>query len=1212
MEQIGKYKILGHIGHGAMGSVEKAEAPDGTIVAIKTLYPQFVYEDEYVRRFKREAELAKKLSHPNVVKIIDVGEDNEGRRQYIVMEYIYGKTLAECMYDKGMEFVAIKRSSRLNEKDEVGSEEIKTQKVTPSITTFTSEETIKIIRQLAGVLQAAADIGLMHRDVKPQNILLDKKGNAKLLDFGLAKDTEALVSMLSMTGQSIGTPPYMSPEQHEGHKEIDLRSDLYSLGCTVYHMLTGKPPFDGPTNSAYALQHQEEIPVSVRKLNPDCPLNLSQVIDRLLAKNPDLRYQDAAELIEDLNRVERGETPVSIYKPKKKKKHNPLITWTYVAVSVLIMAGAFVGYNLYRSSNAQAIIKTAMTDARQMAFKREFEEAKDKLDVVIAEYALDNPELIKDMVKLRDKIIEQHSKWVTGEVSRAELERKRQEKKAETERARKLHGHIRDAARLCQNENTCKQATTLIDQAYRLCYNDAERAKVAAAETKVKEALNKVRPWAAVADFSMDKSVEVKLSGSAIATKMLQALGGKYRLVTRSQVNKALKELRFQAGDLMDKTNAKNFGKMIGAEFLITGRVVQIGKEVSIGCEIIDIETCAIKQTAEVSAFSVDEFNHMIRDAAEILCMSNVEKKVYIDEKYNYPKHLEQGKKNFAASDYEEAVRVFKRAKRAKRTNEIDVLLKSAEAKVEEQRILNERKAKYEMAMSQGNKLLREQRWLEAEKLFQEALKVIGYEFDRKANEGIKTAQGGADAFRIKEFKKQFDDLIKSAKVSLAKQDWKGAEKIFNQALAVKGYEFAEEALRGICNAKGGAEQMCLRNAATAEYRAVMAYAQEALKKATLFGYKDDGFKWQCSAGVNKLVKLEGSIHYSYLSKANQRKIGSLKNHLNNLYKDYQIKFTTYRATQEGEKVYSEASKLYRDGRLLDKKKPEAYSKCSKAVKLVVSLIKSSHYRYITRSAKSRLMALKKQTEKYLKTLEPPRGSKWTMLSLGMKFVYVAPGSFQMGSNNGNSSKKAVHKVTISNGYWIGKYEVTQDEYKKINGKSLSRFSGSRNPVERVSWNDAVAFCKKLTEHEHKAGRLPAGYEYRLPTEAEWEYAARGGNKSRGYKYSGSNNLAEVGWYTGNSGSKIHEVGTKKGNELGIYDMSGNVWEWCLDNWHGSYKGVAGDGSRRGDGTGLRCMPRGGSWSNSARNCRSANRYFSPGYAGSSLGFRVAIAPVQR
>jgi len=94
MEQIGKYKVLAHIGHGAMGSVEKAEAPDGTIVAIKTLYPQFAYEDEYVRRFKREAALAKKLSHPNVVKILEVGEDNDERRQYIVMEYIDGKTLA--------------------------------------------------------------------------------------------------------------------------------------------------------------------------------------------------------------------------------------------------------------------------------------------------------------------------------------------------------------------------------------------------------------------------------------------------------------------------------------------------------------------------------------------------------------------------------------------------------------------------------------------------------------------------------------------------------------------------------------------------------------------------------------------------------------------------------------------------------------------------------------------------------------------------------------------------------------------------------------------------------------------------------------------------------------------------------------------------------------------------------------------------------------
>ncbi len=228
---------------------------------------------------------------------------------------------------------------------------------------------------------------------------------------------------------------------------------------------------------------------------------------------------------------------------------------------------------------------------------------------------------------------------------------------------------------------------------------------------------------------------------------------------------------------------------------------------------------------------------------------------------------------------------------------------------------------------------------------------------------------------------------------------------------------------------------------------------------------------------------------------------------------------------------------------------------------------------------------------------------------MGMKFVYVAPGSFQMGSNDGGSAEKPVHRVTISRGYWIGKYEVTQDEYQSIMGSNPSRFKGGNNPVEMVSWNDAVKFCEKLTERERAAGRLPSGYEYRLPTEAEWEYAARGGNKSRGYKYSGSDSIDNVAWYSSNSRNKTHEVGTKSGNELGIHDMSGNVWEWCNDRY-GNYPGGS-TTDPTGASLGSSRVYRGGSWANYSGNCRSAFRTSAlSGGTNFSIGFRVAFAPV--
>lgn len=234
--------------------------------------------------------------------------------------------------------------------------------------------------------------------------------------------------------------------------------------------------------------------------------------------------------------------------------------------------------------------------------------------------------------------------------------------------------------------------------------------------------------------------------------------------------------------------------------------------------------------------------------------------------------------------------------------------------------------------------------------------------------------------------------------------------------------------------------------------------------------------------------------------------------------------------------------------------------------------------------------------------------------------VYVEGGTFQMGSNSGESDEKPVHSVTVSS-FYIGKYEVTQKQWTEVMGSNPSHFQGDNLPVEDISWYQAVEFCNKLSQKE---GLTPAytingrnvtcnwnANGYRLPTEAEWEYAARGGNKAKkrffgGYKnnYSGSNNIDEVAWYSSNSGSKTQAVGTKKANELGIYDMSGNVWEWCWD-WYGSYSSGA-KTNPRGSSSGSRRVLRGGSWLYYAKYCRSAyRRNSSPDDSNLNRGFRL-------
>ena len=207
--------------------------------------------------------------------------------------------------------------------------------------------------------------------------------------------------------------------------------------------------------------------------------------------------------------------------------------------------------------------------------------------------------------------------------------------------------------------------------------------------------------------------------------------------------------------------------------------------------------------------------------------------------------------------------------------------------------------------------------------------------------------------------------------------------------------------------------------------------------------------------------------------------------------------------------------------------------------------------------------------------------------------------------------------ITVS-AFSIGKYVVTQQLYYDVVGENPSIFIGNnKRPVENVSWFDAVEFCNMLSRREWLTEVYmtsnknitwnPSANGYRLPTEAEWEYAARGGNQSKGYAYSGSDNVDEVGWYNDNSESKTHPVGEKKANELGLYDMSGNVWEWCWD-WYADYP-VGSVTDPTGPTGGLLRVLRGGGWSNVAGNCRSAIHSFnSPGNRNYylDLGFRLA------
>jgi serine/threonine-protein kinase len=279
-EKIPGYKILGKLGAGAMAIVYKARQLSlDRIVAIKILPRRFSENADYVTRFYKEGKAAAKLNHNNIVTAYDVGE--AAGYHYFVMEYVEGKTLYE---------------------------DLSRGKI------FSESEAIEIISQVARALAHAHARGLIHRDVKPKNIMINPAGTVKLADLGLARDAADVQLAKSEAGKAFGTPYYISPEQIRGEIDIDGRCDIYSLGATFYHMVTGRVPFDASTPSEVMKKHLREPLIPPDHINTTLSAGVSEVIEVMMAKRKQDRYTSAEELLLDLDAVSRGDAPLAARK----------------------------------------------------------------------------------------------------------------------------------------------------------------------------------------------------------------------------------------------------------------------------------------------------------------------------------------------------------------------------------------------------------------------------------------------------------------------------------------------------------------------------------------------------------------------------------------------------------------------------------------------------------------------------------------------------------------------------------------------------------------------------------------------------------------------------------------------------------------------------------------------------------------------------------
>ena len=314
----GRYEIDKLVGSGGMSNVFRAH--DRLLertVALKILHEQYTRDDDYVERFRREARAVAQLTHPNIVTVIDRGEQ-EGR-QFIVFEYVEGHNLKELTANGPLEV----------------------------------HDAIVYSLQVAHALAFAHERGLVHRDVKPQNVLVNEEGQAKVTDFGIARSLD--VHGVTQTGTVLGTSDYIAPEQAQG-RQVDPRTDIYSLGVVLYELLTGEVPFRGDNFVAVAMRHVNEPAPSVLERRPDCPLRLELAVGRAMAKDPVERFESMGELSAELEaclaevdgRSDGGATMIIPPQPRprrrrapRSKRHVPVVPLLLVlAIAVAIAGGA--------------------------------------------------------------------------------------------------------------------------------------------------------------------------------------------------------------------------------------------------------------------------------------------------------------------------------------------------------------------------------------------------------------------------------------------------------------------------------------------------------------------------------------------------------------------------------------------------------------------------------------------------------------------------------------------------------------------------------------------------------------------------------------------------------------------------------------------------------------------------------------------------------
>jgi formylglycine-generating enzyme required for sulfatase activity/tRNA A-37 threonylcarbamoyl transferase component Bud32 len=1146
---MGDYEVGGILGEGGMGTVYRARQISlKRRVALKVLPPNLANDMRLRERFEMEARTASLLNSPHVVQVFAAGSYNDN--VFFVMEFVEGTDL----------------SLIINEKKDAQQQ-------------FTAEEATNYVLQAARGLAEAGKHGIVHRDIKPPNLMVTSKGLVKIADFGISK--LAGEHSLTMTGTAVGTPAYVSPEQGRGDA-VDQRSDLYSLGIVYYELLTGQKPFDGSTANALIYQHNYAEPKLPRDINPEVPEAYQAVVLKLMQKDPINRYQDASELLNDLERVRAGSAPMTALLGAfgtgadeamkrlgiKKQRLAPLIA----AGLILILGGGggfwyWLSYAEVRDNQrkeATGYRESLKNLDQPMAVRKNYYDDLDRLQKIVGEDAdvkrwrsklervtkleeslsrLDSAELpdatLRSVVKLdlekyrtevgdTDDIERWQNRIVKAE---AEIEKLR-EAIAELDKYSELTSQLYDKFQPSVAQMHLLAGDTDTDakrwgeklEAYstRVSALSAKMEKLSD-PTSIKEndQLALKGDLEELAKMLGDQNAEVRnwANQLEIAKENLQRLRdnlARFNTVTVSRM--LVEELKPDLkayGDLVDTNEVKLLGFKRKVETLEKNVETLAGK-----LKRLDDETPITPTEQELLTGHLESYATLVgKDDAKYLAWQErlTSDSLAVQTLRSTLKRLEPDQPALPVVEREACEKALEDASKRGAVSEKDKQVYAARLHAEKESFERQRDRLVERKKAKDTKISRE--------------------LKQEINAYVKLAGTQDSEAKFWADKSAEYDRLQSALLSLDKPA-----------------PIPENALKMV---EAFAQLVGDEDVKVKEWRVKVAHV-ETLKRALAGLDRIESLPEQAAVNVSELIKEVGADDVDA--------------------KRWKIKVD--RVNELVEALSGEMAKYVRQ----DKAAEHLRELADLVGKLDDNVRKWTIRRDLLEGPGQPSWAAAYDRDNYglYADLVIKRGDK----DIKQRFRYCPASTFTIGSKGDEKDRdkdEAQVQMTLSKSFWIADTECSNGFWNAVGGSNPSRYDDSERPVERLSWDEAVGFAKKLSD------KVP-GLSASLPTEAQWECACRTGIAGRFIgdgKEATDKDIDTLMWSVRNSGAEPKGVGRRFPNTIGLFDMHGNVWEWCQDRY-GVYPGIgATDYIGAQEDT---VVARGGSWGDKIEKCRAANR----------------------